>query len=124
MTTLTEFLIARIDEDEIQATLLSQSEQPDWSMTVWPHDGECIPVLTPAFHPARVLAECAAKRAIVELHDILGWTADRNPQCSVCAENEDADYDGAALVDWPCPTLRHLATIYAAHPEFRAEWLA
>lgn len=64
--------------------------------------------------PARVLAECAAKRAIVELH----WTAidqtgavDGPPLCNECG----GDY-------WPCQTLRLLALPFASHPDFDPAW--
>jgi hypothetical protein len=60
--------------------------------------------------PARVLAECEAKRRIVERHyevpasDIM-WSS-----CPVCRET------------WPCPDLRALASVYADHADYREEW--
>jgi len=66
--------------------------------------------------PARVLAECAAKRRIVELHrgQKALWDDDENPlevvECPECG------------VLFPCPTLRLLALPYADHPDYREEW--
>lgn len=129
MTTLTEFLLARIAEDEVVARAGGSITTLDWEFA---NDAEpsigCIgmtiasveqPALGPhiARHdPARVLAECAAKRQIVELHhrvrDLIEMeNLKRGPTWGcVC-------YGG-----WPCATIRALATVYADHPDFRAEW--
>lgn len=61
--------------------------------------------------PARVLAECEAKRAIVELHADAGG-------CTTCT---DGDYLGL-VDDWPCETLRLLTRPYVDHPDYREEW--
>lgn len=58
--------------------------------------------------PARVLAECEAKRRIVELHPPV---IDNRQE--VCVEEQ---------AEWPCPTLRALATVYAGHSGYREEW--
>jgi hypothetical protein len=60
--------------------------------------------------PDRVLAECAAKRRIVELH-----SGENDTPCQSWAGNYTYE---------PCPTLRALASVYADHPEFREEWRA
>lgn len=94
MTTLTEFLLARIAEDEAAAHdrlgkgALSTSVILQWQQH-------------------RVLAECEAKRRIVELH-----AYDWNPRglCMAC------DIDG------PCPTLHALALPYDAHPDYDEAW--
>lgn len=54
-----------------------------------------------------VLAEVAAKRAIVELH---------HPVDPCDAHN------GSTFESVPCETLATLAAIYADHPDFREEW--
>ena len=83
--TITEFLLARIAEDEAVARA--------WRTRI--DQGE-IPIL---FHgvviPDRVLAECAAKRRIVE-----GW--------------RDEYHD-----TW---VLMHLASVYADHPDYDPAW--
>jgi hypothetical protein len=69
--------------------------------------------------PARVLAQCAAIRAIVEEHvgeskGMPGGLYD--PACSV-------DGYGLVAVD-ECSTLRHLAAIWRDDPGWREEWSA
>lgn len=72
---LTEFLLARIAEDEAAAHRM--------------------------FRPARFLAECEAKRRIVELGP-----------CR-CSEHGDSAWLAA---------MRALAAVYADHPEWRGSW--
>lgn len=72
--------------------------------------------------PARVLAEIAAKRAILDLHelvtphdddDLAPWR-ESQPGLQLCRE-----------CDWkpfPCPTVRLLAQPYADHPDFDPTW--
>ena len=75
--------------------------------------------LGPARHiarhdPARVLAECGAKRRIVDLHG-------RPHECSIY-EGDEIDNCHWCLDGDECSTLRLLAMIYASHPDFREEW--
>lgn len=72
--------------------------------------------------PARVLAEVAAKRAIVELHGL-------HPNCHADIDGPDYlicaichDYRRHDAARWPCATLRALALPHADHPEYREEW--
>ena len=112
--TITDFLLARIAEDE---ELLEREDR------VYGGGGE---VWTREAH-ARVLAECEAKRRIVELHSNGGAdtfsrgfgediTHTRRPACLECGAW------GEFPVAWPCPTLRALAAVYADHEDFREEW--
>ena len=100
--TLTEFLRARIAEDETNDTTLIGVARKDWA--------------------ARWLAECDAKRRIVDLH------VEREYECSRCDtgywdENDDgAEVYGARPEAYPCETLRTLALPYADHPDYRDEW--
>ena len=104
MTDLTTFLLERIAEDEHAARRAEAFTDP-------------LPDFLGTWDHARVLAECAAKRRIVELHEPNGET------CSVCALQDGSKYgDGWGAEDWPCTTLRALALPYADHPEFREEW--
>ena len=108
ITGLVEFLLARIHEDEADARLAVKG----FPTGEWTHDGgvyaghETNDVADwfyndTAYHvarwdPARVLAECDAKRRIIE-H---------------CGEWV-----------WPdCRVLHLLALPYADHPDYRAEW--
>lgn len=62
--------------------------------------------------PARVLAECEAKRRIVELHVVEPLPPpSKSASCVQCW--------GAV---WPCPTLRLLASPHRDHPDYRPEW--
>lgn len=83
------------------------------------------------YDPARVLAEVAAKRAILELHD--GEHDCRELKTGVYPHDwPSAAPWGSAGEAWrhassehfegPCPTLRLLAQPYADRPGFREEW--
>lgn len=86
---LSEFLLARIAEDEERATRF-----------------------LPAAGPARVLAECAAKRRIVEMHS---QDTDRDWCLQGCGMR-------SGWTGYPCDTLKALAAVYDDHPDYRAEW--
>jgi hypothetical protein len=97
--TITEFLLERIDDDEWQAKaslgerLPQTADEEQWSEAV----------------AARVLAECAAKRAIVT--SAKPWLdTSKGP---LTLEAVQATYIIA---------LRALAAIYADHPDYRQEW--
>ena len=76
--------------------------------------------------PARVLAEVEAKRRVLSRHGAAPLPPDYpNPGMpSYCAAH--AYREGGATV-YPvqladCPDLRDLASVYASHPDYRAEW--
>lgn len=141
MTDLAEFLMQRIAEDEADARDASHRDAEwtavDPSPAGWGADerdaellgggkplgrfdpeygGMLVAEHVARWSPARVLAECAAKRRIVELHrgQKALWDDDENPlevvECPECG------------VLFPCPTLRLLALPYADHPDYREEW--
>lgn len=95
-----DFLLARIAEDEEEAARMGCTEYYDggWS------NG----------HEIHVRRECAAKRAIVGLHDY-EWMGPDDAAGKGC----EHDYE-----EWPCPTIRHLAAVYSDHPDYRQEWAA
>lgn len=81
--------------------------------------------------PARVLAQVAAMRAIVDLHALTvskldSWafdpdTGERVPtqyevDCAVCGWASDVPTSA-------CPTLRHLAAIWRGHDEYDPAWV-
>ena len=98
--TLTEFLLARIAEDEGHARKLLETDRR--------------PVLSLAStvnHPARLLAEVAAKRRIVALHEpsshpMASWT-----NCRHCGAGRGY-----------CAHLRLLASVYADHADYDEAW--
>jgi hypothetical protein len=101
--TLTEFLAARLDEDERVAHEAAESD----AMTSKPSTPPTRKWTHIARHdPARVLAEVEAKRRIVEMG------------ASYVPELEHGD-NGEWALD---ATLRLLALPYADHPDYRQEW--
>ena len=126
MSDLTEFLLARIaeEEDEARDAIEERSQTPfvvplspdyaDFGFQSWPDVG----VPSVLVGPERVLAECEAKRRIVARHSQTVECGNVGCQrrglsglhCLVCDD------------EWPCPDLRILATIYAGHPSYREEW--
>jgi hypothetical protein len=64
-----------------------------------------------AYHdPAHVLADIAAKRAVIALH---AAPDGRDPSCSSIVYRESA-YD--------CETIRAFVQTYAGHPDYQPEW--
>jgi hypothetical protein len=142
--TITEFLLARITEDEADASGAIGSH---WDGSAYrqvrtasgdtPHYYKIASGQTQLEHwepkerlnpgttfqhiarhdPARVLAECAAKRAIIEQHRESRFFA-RHQGCVVCRTGS-----GPLLpVEYPCPTVRALAAVHKDHPDYQQEW--
>ena len=97
MTTLPDFLLARIAEDERRVEFV-RGFIPDEG-----DQGEYI-------NPARVLAECEAKRRIVEASRSY-HESDQDP------DPDDPDGGWALSI-----ALRALALPYADHTDWREEW--
>lgn len=98
--TLTDFLLQRIAEDERHARKLAETDRR--------------PVLALAItvnHPQRVLAECEAKRRIVETLAI-----------PYIAERRRLMGGRPSWGDENPELLRLLAMPHADHPDFREEW--
>ena len=128
MTTLPEFLTDRIADDEAAAHKPPPGvgEAATWSHLGRPLLDGSLAILGEhhavaqarpdwAWHiarwdPARVLAECEAKRRIVEVH--LSGEA----WCDHCSGGEHRGNPDA------CPTLRLLALPYADHPDYDETW--
>jgi hypothetical protein len=142
--TLTEFLLARIAEDEAVALGLEHTKAHvgPWDVggltkpesvnigTYWPvrdADGAAVgwtALSSDAWHiarhdPARVLAECEAKRRIVESADeATGLDLQVDSEFRVGRRDTAKEpYLGDVI-------LRALASVYANHPDFREEWRA
>ncbi len=97
--TIADFLLARVAEDEVVAREAFNAYPPDEPLPAML--GEHI-----ARHdPARVLAECAAKRAVVALAWAYGDGPEHPRTLALAAD-----------------TLRHLATAYADHPDYDERW--
>lgn len=125
--TLTDFLLARIAEDEGRARAAIDDDTGhdegfanQYDELIRPPSG--IGVAKGGFGeaaarmiatyavPRRTLAECEAKRRIVELHGVNEYRVD------------PCDAHDANLETIPCETLRALAAVYAGHPDYRSEW--
>ena len=145
MTTLIEFLTARLDEDERAARAATSGTwhaAPDapglgtWMITAHdatPGGGEVVcegdregggvireqdAVHIVRHDPARVLREVAAKRKILAEHREEGRGDHRG--CAGCGW---AAGDEVRLNEVEeCPTLRALASVYADHPDYRQGW--
>ncbi|MDQ0241191.1 DUF6221 family protein [Arthrobacter bambusae] len=114
--TITEFLLARIEEDEWTARLVAEGPGEAHGEGYWPVrigvNGEDATFAHVGANPARVLSECAAKRAIVEAHHINIYVGPKGevPECNLdCRGN-------------PCDTLQALAAVYASHEDYEQGW--
>ena len=146
---ITGFLLARIAEDEQVARSAAECEEEPhahWQAVIEEGAGSavvedcgCVVARRPwdavvpgdeaehiaRWDPARVLAECEAKRRIMEAHPMGpgadgSWNYTEVVGCLTCVS---CGVDGEAIIDaGPCPTLRALAAPYAEHPDFRPEW--
>lgn len=109
--TLSEFLLARIAEDEAMAQTWPESEPslaPDGHL--W-RDTSGRAIYAPR---SRVLADCEARRRIVDLRDQAARAASDPPEGSGLLTVSRT----SALND----ALRLLATVYADHADYRDGW--
>jgi len=156
---IVDFLNARLAEDEAAAENASQDpdEGNSWSVGArkreWKQearigddredlvfdikDGVCVDfddllAYLVRFHPARVLREVAAKRAIAREHGPSGkhttvWEWEELGRwCPECAAEPCRQIDSCPICgdDDGCRTVRLLAAVYSAHLDYREEWAA
>jgi hypothetical protein len=96
--TITEFILARIAEDEREANV---------SLDLYAEGGT-----TSKRRWIRVLAQCKAMRQIVDLHhEYIGV-------CGHCVDIAGKHQREA----WPCETVRTLAAIWSDHPDYDDTW--
>lgn len=126
--TLTEFLLARIAEDEAVARKAREDADADghWVIVNFPYEGShaaSYPVAADdvnrgdqpweihatRYDPARVLAECEAKRRIVS-------------RCDLIIRGRDVGMFGEGQRQDASDNLRALAAVYADHPDYDAAW--
>lgn len=123
--TLTDFLLARIAEDEDQARRCLTKE------ALTPYSDERIPPVKPEewgaladnylggemgqfcqrFTPLRVLADCEVKRDMIRYHEML------------CEQGQQSLVFESHAVGMRI-TFRHMARVYKDHPDFKPDWLA
>jgi hypothetical protein len=136
--TITEFLEARIAEDEHLARAaiepdnmhpwgdvsLPPSPVDQWGDDVRGYLGGPWGEHCAQQNPTRSLAECAAKRAIIDEHEVIHKIYLKD-YCSTCADWENSEVgEGPPGIEWPCPTLTTMAAVYADHPDYQQEWAA
>lgn len=113
---ITEFLLARIAEDEAvaQETMRRAVADPYTDaaeVTLYSNEAASSGSPIVAATPARILAECEAKRRLVDEH------GDYDGFCATC--HDYYEHDG---IEHPCPTLLALAQPYADHPDYDPAW--
>jgi hypothetical protein len=121
--TIIEFLEARIAEDEAVARAASHQKLAGPFHGNWRHDSLHLSSMEreDAKHiarhdPARVLAECAAKRAIIKQWD------DVTLEDGVRDERDDIDEIHSGLIIALRDVIKALAAVYSSHPDYRQEW--
>lgn len=120
---ITEFLLARIAEDEAVATdCLAVPFGYSWRTISWLHGANR--EHGKRHSPTRVLAVCSSVRAVVTEHKLVPQTYATSKKwdgpdvgCAICAE-----WDGLICPEGPCDTLRYLAAVYADHPDYDQAW--
>lgn len=127
--TLTSFLLDRIAEDEAGArnasatsdsyfgdnaadALLGLAESEGAATFALLHFGR--------YRPARVLAECEAKRAIVE--DCAKWERMHEEASEYMTASDPVLLTYKAKRSVATDVLRSLASVYADRPDYREEW--
>lgn len=119
--TLTEFLEARLDEDErLAQQAIEEAEEPAERKTRYPYPEQLARCMHDARHgPARVLREVEAGRKILAEHQMeQGFFP---PSCVRCWDGYgDEVPEEAVQTIWPCPTIVALASVYADHPDYEA----
>lgn len=126
MTTITEFLNARLNEDEQAARYAFAAHndaQPDWyeirsgAVNLGDHEDELLTFDAGISRhivrhdPARVLREVAAKRAVLSAHANLADNPHRHTNPRVHAQ-------WVTMIQ----VVQHMAAVYADHPDYQQEW--
>jgi hypothetical protein len=144
--TITEFLEARIADDEAvarewDAAYNNPGPVPEYHYSIMRKHRKEWPTLWEALDkmpPARVLAECAAKRAIIEQHKDWPVLVEKKPEFRADATDpQSMAYRVSQEMVWltereyvkrfgvEAPTtnmVRALAAVYADHPDYQQEW--
>ena len=124
---LVEFLLARIAEDEAEiGPILGPDESAGPNGIGWAEVGAISDVLMSSHR--RALAECEAKRRIVERcrpQYVVLYRESERPLASAF-DQSTVKTEGHSGPIWPFEgaesILRDLAAVYADHPDYREEW--
>lgn len=121
MSDLVEWLTKVLDGDEEIVCTAATEHAIEHDHYGWAHidwNGPEAEALGQLFSPAAVLADIAAKRARIALHQVewrqrpdheIGDSDD--PWCAACLDEA-----------WPCPTLRLEVSAYADRPGYDESW--
>lgn len=139
--TIEDFLLARIAEEESAARLAGEiqawrtntfdsylTKDGSYLLTIDLDQADCAEYWNHAvrWSPQRVLAECAAKRAIVQryVENLDRAMAYRNPRWRDAMNDSDRIEHRLqeARLATSFEDCRTLATIYADHPDYREDW--
>ena len=139
-TDLAAWLLAQIAEDErVAREAIEPAQMHPWGDTTLPQVAVSdVPDEVRGYlggtwgehfarhDPARVLADCAAKRKIVEAHSRAGGAEDATyPEsandCKSCGWGDNWEVVEYGVV-YPCLTLRLLAVPYADRPGYNPAW--
>jgi hypothetical protein len=124
--TLADFLLARIAEDEAGYRRMAETLSVAKQTMSGPVGARPTVVHETILSRSRLLAECEAKRRIVEEHgnDYGDCTTCSDGDDGACGDPECCGPASAVMKSWPCPTIRLLALPYADHEDFDPEWRA
>lgn len=150
MSDIVQFLRDRLDEDQAAADG-AEADDAARRWTAWDdqlghgvRDGNGNDVVYPdgthtpeeSRHiarqdPARTLRQVAAHRAILDLHQPREAVVHRGDMwaepeqcCTECSPGRLALelMEGYEVVEWPCPTVRLLASAWSDHPDYDQSW--
>lgn len=111
---LVPFLLARIAEEEAVARSV-EDVSPKSNSDIF--TSLSAPTGTVEVSPSRVLAECAAKRGLIEEHD-RQW---RNP-VKASDESVQRRYGSKGRLNGLWTALQYLALPYADHEDYQSVW--
>lgn len=134
MTTLAEFVTARLAEEEASPAPgrralddlrfeLKRGDPYEQHLSSRIEDG--LDAQAAAWHE-RARREVTAKRAILAAHARVddGWLPGNYVTCGECSSSRQVVKVGPGykVSSWPCPTVRHLAAIWCDHPDYDPAW--
>lgn len=120
MLTISDFILARVSEEEALAHAALDHLGPELN---W--DATSVGEHFDRWNPWRVESACIGRRLLVKAHRNAGPAVTQLPgkdhelhsaTCATCGRS------GQHPTPWPCYTLRVLALEWANHPDYRAEW--
>lgn len=126
--TLTEFLLARIADDEAVAERLRFKNEGDpWGWQPHAYRLETCDKRRVDYTPARVVAECDAKRRILDALEDERQRKDiynRDFDLGLLTTDGDLRARISCNARWAGleVAVRALVTVYVDHPDYRAEW--